>query len=282
MSRPFRWNLARREQLGRLVEGVEAASYPELIDDLRDCCGRVAALSADCDMVFIGRSPESIFDYLSGLLLDTSWVTRLGLVNLSLRWSTEKAVSLEERRVVREHLTEVNLAPDSIASRERAVAFVDLVSSGETFGNLAALLSAWAGESGVDGNALRRRLRFVGITWRKHTSPNTWRWQQHAEWTRQFRPSAIKNASIEGRLWGYLGNYQTKVSPSNPHWRWADETMLSPTRQEEHLQALRLALRLFDMGRSDDERQRFAARLTQERAMQEAWFRSLVLELRGR
>ncbi len=60
------------------------------------------------------------------------------------------------------------------------------------------------------------------------------------------------------------------------------DALLSPPRANEHVEALRLALRLFDAGRRDALRERFAERLVQERAMREPWFRSLVLELRGR
>lgn len=281
MTPPFRWNLTKREQLGGLVDGIESASYRELIDDLRECCGRIVALSADCDMVFIGRSPESIFDYFSGLLLDTSWATRLTLVNLSLRHDTRGGFPPGALRALREHLGEVHLTPEAIASRQRDVALVDLVATGKTFGELATLLFDWARETGIDGNSVRRRLRFVGITWRRPTSPKTWRWQQHAEWTRQFRPSAIKNVSIEGRLWDYLGNRQQKVATSNPPWRWTDESMLAPPREEEQLKALRLALRLFDIGQTNDHRQLFAACLAKQRAMREPSFRALIIELRG-
>ncbi len=280
MTLPFRWNLARREQLGHLAQGEEAPSYPELVDDLRECCARVLALSGDCDLVFVGRSPESVFDHLGGLLLDTSWAPRLTLVNVSLRGASD--FPPEALRALREQLAEAHLSPEAVATRERGVAFVDLVATGGTFGRLAAVLLDWARDVGVDESAVRRRVRFTGITWRTHTSPNTIRWHQRAEWTRQFPPSAIKNASIDGRLWGYLGNLQQKVSPSNTPWRWATDELLSPPRASEHVKALRLALRLFDTGREDALRERFAERLAQERAMREPWFRSLVLELRGR
>ena len=70
---PFRWNLARRAELGRLVEGVRAASYPEMLDDLAECAARVVATAGATTMVFVGRSPESLFDYLS----DRSFVTMM-------------------------------------------------------------------------------------------------------------------------------------------------------------------------------------------------------------
>lgn len=277
MPRPFRWNLQKREQLGRLVTGDAAESYPELLGDLRDSSARVVGLSADRPMVFVGRSPESIFDYLCGVLLDTTWSTRMTLVNLSLR-DSPTGLSRASIEALHDQLRETPLAPVSIASS--AVTLVDLVYTGETFGELTRLLFDWAREKELDVNSVRRQLRFVGITWRKPTSPKTWRWQQHAEWTRDFRPSAIKNVSIPGRLWDYLGNRQEKVTYSNPPWRWTEESLQAPPRNAKQLAALRLAVHLFDAGRTREERARFADRLAKERAMKEPWVRSLVAELR--
>jgi hypothetical protein len=66
MTVPFRWDLSRREQLGRLVEGEAGPSYEGFLDDLRRASVRVTALGGDHRFVFAGRSPESLFDYLSG------------------------------------------------------------------------------------------------------------------------------------------------------------------------------------------------------------------------
>src|SRR5262249_42407928 len=152
------------------------------------------ALSGDGSLVFVGRSLESLFDYASGLLLETTWATRPVLLNVSLRGAA--ALGPRARQAASAHLAEAGLAPASIAARERPVVLVDVVASGGTFGSFATLLLELAEASGVDTNAVRRRLRFVGLTSRKRTSPKTWRWQQHAEWTRGFRPSAIKNVSV--------------------------------------------------------------------------------------
>lgn len=280
MPVPFRWDITRSERLGRLVDRPVSINYPELLDDLRDCCARVVATAAGCDLVFVGRSPESLFDLLSGLLLDTSWAQRLTLVNLSLR-TGPAGLEPTQLRAVRDLLADMHLAPEAIAARPRDLAVVDLVSSGATLGNLAALLCDWAQESGLGEDAVRRRLRFVGVTWRTHTSPNTLRWQQQAAWTQKFRPSAIKNVSIEPRLWHLLGNAQDKVALSNPPWRWTDAAMFAPPQGDEHRDALRFALHLFELGRTDDERRAFVARLVRHRAMREPELRALVTELRG-
>lgn len=279
MSKPFRWDIARREQLGRLVEGEETPSYALYLDDLLECCARVTASCANHDLAFIGRSPEGIFDYLSGLLLDTTWARRLSLLNVSLRFLEGQGRKPRAWRGFLEHLDDMDLAPHTIAAHERGVALVDLVASGSTLGELVELMLNAAREAGVDPAAVRRRLRIVGITGRTHTSPKTWRWHQHAEWTKAFRPSAIKNVSVEWRLWGFLGNNEEKVSARNPPWRWHEQPEV--TRKGTQLRALRLARRVFDAGCSSEHRERFAARLAEAPEMKERWLRALVTELRG-
>jgi hypothetical protein len=81
---PFRWNLARREQLGSLVEGPPAA-LGSIVNDIRECCARVVAMAGDSELVFVGRSPESLYDYLSGAFAGTGWEERAVLLNLSMR-----------------------------------------------------------------------------------------------------------------------------------------------------------------------------------------------------
>ena len=72
-EKPFRWNLTHRNYLGKLIEGQRARAYDDLRDDLLPCCSRIMAFADDSNLIFVGRSPESIFDYLSGLLFDSSW-----------------------------------------------------------------------------------------------------------------------------------------------------------------------------------------------------------------
>ena len=133
MTLPFRWNVTRREQLGRLALGEETESYPALLDDLRTCCARVVATSEDCDLVFVGRSPESLFDYMSGAFFDTSWRDRLSLLNVSMMDVDRPELRIgagPNVRVIREHFAALHLTPREIATRERGIAFVDLVASG--------------------------------------------------------------------------------------------------------------------------------------------------------
>lgn len=213
MAKPFRWNIARCEQSGRLVDGPPTSSYPEVVEDI----------------------------YLSGVVAATSWGSRLTLLNISLSRQSLKELRRdypERLRYVCDHLSELELNPEALV-RRRPVAFVDLVNAGSTFRHLAELICGWGRETRVDDSVLVRKIRFVGITCRTKTSPNTVRWHQQADWLADFPSDAAKNVSIPGRLWDYLGNRQGKAEPSNPPWRWGDESTLSPPRQDEHIEASR-------------------------------------------
>jgi hypothetical protein len=291
MHLPFRWNIAKREQLGRLIDGEVDSLAPSYVDALRICCTRVLAFCDNADLVFIGRSPESLFDYLSGILAPTSWGERCSLVNLALRnlvnettHSRYPAVlrtaypgALAHGRAVLDFLA---LAPDRMLARPRPIAFVDLVASGATFHHLWELLVDWASETHLDPAALKRKVRFIGITRQQSTSPNAWRWQQQAHWTRDIPPRAIKNVALASEVWGYLGNTQTKTMVTNPPWRWGDATMSQPGRDAASLHALWRALYLYDVGNTRDQRQRFARALADGPGMRHPWYRGLIQELR--
>lgn len=91
---PFRWNLARREQLGRLAGPPTAPLDDWTMAQLRECCAKVVAASADGRMVLVGRSPESLYDYLCGALADTSWADRSVLVAVKRRM---RVIGITER-----------------------------------------------------------------------------------------------------------------------------------------------------------------------------------------
>ncbi len=282
---PFRWKLAGRPRLGSLLKGQREWAAPEFFAELRECSVRVVASAADGDLVFVGRSPESIFDYLTGVLSGTSWGERAVLLNISMRYESAEQLARSNPQglaAIRDQLAALDLAPGQIARSARPKVFVDLVYGGNTFGHLLGLLEHWAGEAGVDPAAVRRRIRFLGITERTKNSPNTWRWYQRMEWCRRLPRSALRSVSIPYWLWTYLGDVQKKVARWHPPARWDAEDASLPPRDEEALQALRLAYRIHERGRDPAERRRFAAALAAQPQLREPSVRRLVLELRSR
>ena len=279
---PFRWNLARREQLGSLVAG-EPAPLGSEVGLIRACCARVIAQAGDSRLVFVGRSPESLYDYLCGALADTSWADRPTLLNVSMRDETAEQIEAAHpgaMQAIQAQFRVHRLSPAEIAASERPVALIDLLLHGWTYGNLVGLITRWAARDGVDVAAVTRRMRLVGITVRQKNSPNTWRWYQKLPWVQAFPRSALRSVSVDGWLWHFLGDWQDKVARSNPPAQWGAEHTFAPPREKEKLEALRWALALHELARTRDERERFAAELAARPEMRNAWLRRLVLELR--
>lgn len=182
---------------------------------------------------------------------------------------------------MRQYLEQIGLHPEDIATRKRPVAFIDLVLSGDTFGRLITFLFNWSNDIGYEWNAVSRRIRLVGITIRTKTSPNTWRWQQHADWIHLLKNGSVKNVSVSRDFWSYLGDYQPKVSRSYTSEHWGDSELSSPSYREDQLKALRLAFDLFELGRRKEKRLKFVSCLTEESAMKHVWFKSILMELRS-
>jgi hypothetical protein len=164
--------------------------------------------------------------------------------------------------------------------RGRPTVFVDLVYQGSTFENLYAVLRDWIEDEGAQWDVIRRQLRFVGITWRTKTSPNTWRWQQHADFAGELPASAIRNVSLDGWLWSYFGDDQPKTAGSFRRTRWADADVAEPPRSETARKALAEAVALVAAGKTSEVRRELAAELARQPGMSERWLRDLQVSLR--
>jgi len=282
MPTVFRWNIARREQLGRLVGPEPAEVHPAVLEELRLCCARVIAMAGDARLVFIGRSPEQLYDYLTGAFADTSWSSRAALLNVSLKTGPPDWVEPDPAVYVglREQFAGHRLDPHAIATSPHPVALIDLIYAGETFGRLTGFLISWSRDAGVDWRAVRRRVRIVGITERQTHGPRTWRWRT-LEWAAQYRRSSLKGVSIPYWFWTYLGDSEKKVSRANPPARWGDPEMERPPRGEDFKEALRTAVALHALGRTRAERDALAAALSVQPSVRDAWCRRLAAELRA-
>ncbi|XVV04637.1 hypothetical protein ACQPW3_04265 [Actinosynnema sp. CA-248983] len=273
-NRPFRWDLVRPDHLGTLLP----ADPPDLwyVDDLVECAGQVLARCADSDLYFVGRSADSVFDLLSGVLEHTTWRDRLHQVPLSVFGAAR--VSGDDLPQLRANLTASGVSPHALATG-RPTAFVDLVHEGSTYTNLYHLLRDWIEDERAAWDVVRRRLRFIGITRRRKTSPKTWRWHQHAPWAADLPASAIRNVSLDWGVWGWFGDQQPKLTRSFKSTLWSDESVAQPRHDERTRAALAEALAVVEAGRQ--RRAQLVAVLCEEPAIREPWLRTLVNEIRA-
>lgn len=282
MTKPFRWSIARREQLGSLVDApVRPQAW--FVEELRATASRVLSMADGADLAFIGRSPENFFDYLSGAFADWDEAPRLHLVQFSLRWvSTGDTASLAPANVAAlgRYFDEEGVGPEAIASGGRPLALVDMISHGGTMENLVRILHTLARARGVDWNAVQRRLRIIGLTVRTKNSPNTWRWQQKADWLSLIPDTPIKNVSASDGFILTIAGLQAKTTDSFHAGRWQEETSGAPATSEAQREAIAHAAALYDLGASREERHALAAAVARLPEMRAAAVRAVVAGLK--
>ncbi|MEL6977625.1 MAG: hypothetical protein AAGM38_02965 [Pseudomonadota bacterium] len=281
--RPFRWSLARREQLGGLTAlgRRPRPPYPEFHNDLREASARLLAFSGGADLAFVGRSLESVHDYLSGAFSDLEGAPKVRLLPFSLRFIGADGVEglpLHSRAGFFAMLEADGLRPAAIASGPAPLALCDFVARGGTFESLIRVLRAHAERDGVDWSAVARRLKILGLCGRTKNSPNTWRWRQRQDWLHLIPETPIKNVSAQQRFTFEIANIQPKLTDPHHPGRWAAGAG-RPSLTQERLDALRFAVDLFDRGRK--EREALAKLMATPRYMRLAETRRLISVLRG-
>lgn len=286
MTAPFRWDLSRREQLGALVD-PETNPPPEMREEdrleLRRVAARVLAMSQGADLAFIGRTPENLFDYLSGAFLGLPRLPELALVPFSLRWMPEgglEQMPAANRKGLLNHIRGSILSPEKVASSASGVALVDFVAYGGTFQSLTAVLMATALEDGIDWNAVQRKLTYIGLRSRTKNSPNTHRWQQKAGWLDLVPDAQVRNVSCEPGWIMLLANWQPKTTPPFSFGRWPEEEDAPVPRRPENLEALAMAVSLFDLGNTRDERHALAGEMAETFQYRHRSVRQMASQLR--
>jgi hypothetical protein len=252
--KPFRWNLTRQEQLGKLLNGDRASVYAGFFEELQECAVKVVTEAKQYDCVFVGRSPESIYDFLTGAFESTKNENRLAHLNISNRSESINKIKGQmpfNFNGLKQHFVTLGLSPKDIIHHDSGVCFVDLVYSGGTYEQLFLFLEGWCKDEKEDVNAMKEKIRFLGITARTKNSPNTWRWQQHADWVKSNSQVSIKNISVTQRFWSYLGDHQDKVEKPNIPEKWGTDSLLLPSREIRNLKALRLAFDIYSFGKEN-------------------------------
>jgi len=275
---PFRWNMANPQLSRRLGRPAPLRTAPSFRDELLSCAGEVLRAGGDVDLVLVGRSPESLFDLLSGLLEETSWRDRLQLLQLSLTDRTPGQLRRQEPRALPKlwhYFESMRLTPPQLLRRTRPVAFVDLVFAGRTYGNLLKLLRYWSGGHLPGWRPVREQHRFVCLVERGHHAYAPWG-PRHSAWARSLLPGQVRTVSIDTKFWRYLADDQPKTTPSFHSGAWAEPSSYRPPTEPLRLSAARLAGLLRRLG---GWRRRELAQALQRPPRPEPWRAELIREL---
>lgn len=283
---PFRWNIHKREQLGGLLEG-ELAEVPDgYLEELSVACAKVVAHAGNGQLVFLGRSPEHFFDYLSGTMsaLDGSQQPILLQFSKAIsRAESDDSVhqfTEPERASFQRYLEALAIDPATLQHGAQTVRFVDLVSTGQTFLVLLELLQAITDRQGAAWSRVKDSLGFVGLTARGKNSPNAYRWQQHDAWRASTKGVFVKNVSIPHWFYRHIGDQSDKVTTSYTRELWTRPNLLGGPPNQSMLKALRRSVHIYDLAASKEERTVFARHLAEQHAYREPWLRSLVKDIK--
>ncbi|GGB56627.1 hypothetical protein GCM10011503_01210 [Henriciella pelagia] len=285
MAKPFRWNFAKREQLGTWLDRADRFHPPHRDDlsALRNAAARILAFSNGADLAFVGRSPENFYDYLSGCFEGISDTPDLSLIPFSMRWVGEggvDAIAAHKFSGLAEALAANGLSPQALAASQRPVALVDFIAYGGTMEALVSVLNRMARETATDWNAVQRRLRIIGLTHRTKNSPNTWRWQQNQDWLGLIPDARIKNVSAPSGFLFLIANADDKVTYSFHAGRWDSDVTGAPEPSADQLRGMAKAAWLYDLGNTREERETLARLIAAHPEMRQPATRALVSALK--
>lgn len=288
MAIPFRWDLSKREQIGSWTKDVSKRPKLDdwLLNVIRKTAADILATSEGADLAFIGRTPETFFDYLSGSFHALSEAPNLHLLQFSMRWPGKggvKAIDPHTLEGLSEYFHHEGVHPEQIAKGSAPLAMVDFIAYGGTMKTLCEILHRMALEAGTDWNAVQRRLMIIGLLPEGKTSPKTWRWQQHQDWLTLIPDTIIRNVSVHAGFILDLANRQDKVTPSFTQNRWGETGFAHRhTPNEDQRRALSLALDLFERASTKNERHLLSQNISGHARMKHASVRKLVKILRNR
>ncbi len=277
------WADARDHALERLVEQARPREFFGFREQLLEATAEVVATSEGKAIVFLGRSPENLYDLLRGLLAGVRRAPDVRLLPFSFReGTTEAARRLARTRApavdgLERHLDQLGLGPAAIDRHPRGVAFVDCVAWGTTLGNLDELLCVLARRRQVDPRAVQAKVRYVGLT-KASIGWTHWRSDEESLGARFFAEGRAAVVPISTRLWHHLAESSTKTMDSYPPRRWHEPPRLPPL-DEERARAIRLAADLLAFGRSRDVRRAFAGLLGRRARPDRPWLGSLIVSI---
>ena len=272
------WTQVRKKALAQLVSKAYTDEFYNYREQLLDVCADIIAASGGDDLVFVGRSPEILYDFMESLLEDTRAAPSTTLLPFSLRDESSGAINrinrldAESIDAIEEHFSELNLSPHDIATHEGTFSFVDCVCWGTTFGNLEDTLTLLAKRQSI--SFVKTKVRYIGIT-KESLGWTHWRNDEESKGATFFNEGRAKVVTVSAQLWEHLANSSSKTMKSfrPEHWKKGVEFA---DLGGETASAIRSTLELQMFGWRRDVRRAFAKKLARRNAHGDKWLSVLV------
>jgi len=279
---PPPWTELRDSVLERLVNEARPYEFYGFRQELLEACAAVVAASASNDLVFVGRSPENLYDLLSALFKRTRRAPRLSLAPFSMRTGESgAAASLSQTNEeaiagLQHHFSSLGLLPADLAENSRSVSFVDCVGWGTTLCNFEEMLEILAERQSINFASVSAKIRYIGLT-KSSLGWTHWRNDEKSKGVKFFEEDRATVVPLSSKLWNHLADWQPKTLESYGPDQWAQPVEI-PSIDEDRAAAISLAVDLRRFGRSRDVRRAFAAMLSRLNDNQ-PWLSSLIGEL---
>eukprot|EP01102_Stenamoeba_stenopodia_P013625 TRINITY_DN4446_c0_g2_i1.p1 TRINITY_DN4446_c0_g2~~TRINITY_DN4446_c0_g2_i1.p1 ORF type:complete len:483 (-),score=110.02 TRINITY_DN4446_c0_g2_i1:50-1498(-) len=295
---PFRWDLNNVTGLGRKafiyrnklslnkhlandLRRMKCYDFWKFFEEFQRCVANTLALSHGSDLLFLGRSPEMIYDFLCGCFKDDeSLVSKLKLMHFSMRsvdeyeWKHDIIGPSSRMSHMMTYMTSLGLDPQSLLKRKTPIAIVDFVYGGETLDNLLWLIRAWTIQLKCDWNAVRQKIMVIAIRSVARLDV-TLRGQ---EWMETYGgPKHWFTVWTSDIFWVAVADRLIHMEHSYPMYQWGKNVRKRVVRAGLHTE-----LFFYETAQTKGGRQEFVSELVKVNAgMRQAWFRSLVIWLKG-
>lgn len=114
---------------------------------------------------FFGRSPENIYDFMSGVFDKLEdWRRRLHHVNISMKYyEGYDKLNKTQMNYIKKYLIKCGLHPKQIIQRKRRTCIVDFIYSGNTIDNFTLFMEQWVKSEKLSLADMQNKFEFILI-----------------------------------------------------------------------------------------------------------------------
>lgn len=247
----------------------------------------------DGELFFFGRSPENIYDFLSGVFKDFSWKDRLHLVLLSTRYTKYEetlydVITDEQKTSVKKYLTSVGLHPKDIIQRKRRTCLVDFIHSGYSINNFVTIMERWCQEEKLSVKDMLFKFEFIMIEKEEHVVELAEKGVEPYFMMTDivnkcgYQSNSYHLITISDKLWESFSENPEKVTESYPAYKWGDDDQINFINSHHDIVGIFKARLAYDYGCHKNGKKILRKHMLDCPSMKYKWFQQILSCLNGK